>query len=223
MRIKICGVTTVTDARTAAALGADAIGLNFYSGSPRRVADSVAEDILLELPPFVEPVAVMATPDLADLLHCGTHLGIRTLQCHALDFGKVADEALADAFATAKTIVAHGVATTEDLEQVRVLLRTCLDAGITPAAVLVDARMPGQHGGTGRTLPWQLLDGFAPGVPLILAGGLTPDNVAEAIRIVRPYAVDVASGVESTPGIKDVEKMRRFIGNAREAAERYGV
>ena len=86
-----------------------------------------------------------------------------------------------------------------------------------PAAVLVDAHVEGEHGGTGRTVPWSLLSGLDFGVPLILAGGLTPDNVAEAIRIVRPWAVDVASGVESAPGKKDPDKVRRFIANAREA------
>jgi phosphoribosylanthranilate isomerase len=91
---------------------------------------------------------------------------------------------------------------------------------ILPAAILVDARVPGHFGGTGKTAPWELLAEFHPGVPLILAGGLTPDNVAEAVRIVRPYGVDVASGVESSPGVKDPEKMKRFIKNAREAAEK---
>jgi phosphoribosylanthranilate isomerase len=84
---------------------------------------------------------------------------------------------------------------------------------------LLDGHAPGQHGGTGQTAPWQLLASYQPGVPVLLAGGLTPDNVVEAVRIVRPYGVDVASGVESAPGRKDHEKMRRFIANAREAAE----
>ena len=87
------------------------------------------------------------------------------------------------------------------------------------AAVLADAWVPGQYGGTGHLAPWRLLADFRPGVPLILAGGLTPENVAEAVRIVRPYAVDVASGVESSPGRKDPDKMRRFIDHARAAAE----
>ncbi len=78
--------------------------------------------------------------------------------------------------------------------------------------------MAGLHGGTGRTAPWDLLETFRPGVPLILAGGLTPDNVAEAVRRVRPDVVDVASGVETSPGRKDADKMRRFIDNAREVA-----
>jgi phosphoribosylanthranilate isomerase len=85
--------------------------------------------------------------------------------------------------------------------------------------VLVDARVPGQYGGTGQTAPWHLLADFRPGVPLILAGGLTPENVAEAIRVVRPYAVDVASGVERSPGCKDADRIRRFIAKACEAAE----
>jgi phosphoribosylanthranilate isomerase len=89
-----------------------------------------------------------------------------------------------------------------------------------PEAILVDARVPGQFGGTGKTAPWDLLADFKPEVPLILAGGLTPENVAEAVRIVRPYGVDVASGVEISPGRKDPDKMKRFIENAHEAAER---
>ena len=82
-------------------------------------------------------------------------------------------------------------------------------------AVLLDGHAPGQYGGTGQTAPWPLLADFDPGVPVILAGGLTPENVAEAIRTVRPYAVDVASGVESSPGRKDPEKLRRFIDAVR--------
>jgi phosphoribosylanthranilate isomerase len=87
--------------------------------------------------------------------------------------------------------------------------------------VVVDARVAGLHGGTGRTAPWDLLADFQPGTPVILAGGLTPDNVAEAVRVVRPYGVDVASGVERAPGVKDPEKLRRFIGNAHEAAAKF--
>ena len=87
--------------------------------------------------------------------------------------------------------------------------------------MLLDAHVPGEYGGTGQPAPWNLLADFRPGVPLILAGGLTPDNVGDAVRIVRPYGVDVASGIEDSPGRKNLEKMRRFIGYAREAAARY--
>ena len=105
-----------------------------------------------------------------------------------------------------------------DLQGIARYLDRCRSLELLPAAVLVDAHVSGQYGGTGQTLPWDLLADFRPGVPLILAGGLTPENVAEAVRLVRPYAVDVASGVELSPGRKDAEKMRRFIGSAREAA-----
>jgi phosphoribosylanthranilate isomerase len=160
----------------------------------------------------------MVKPAPADLTQCRQQLGLRTIQVHALDLDTAETEAIGAALATAKLIVAQSIATADDLAAARAFLRLCLDSGIMPAAILLDARVPGQHGGTGQCLPWQLLEGCQLGLPLILAGGLTPDNVAEAIRIVRPYAVDVASGVESSPGRKDLEKMRRFIGNAREAA-----
>ena len=108
-------------------------------------------------------------------------------------------------------VVAYRVRGPIDLEAIR--------ADVEPrhqfAAVLIDAHVPGQFGGTGQTAPWHLLAGFDPGVPVILAGGLTPENVAEAVRIVRPYGVDVASGVESSPGRKDAEKMRRFVDAVR--------
>lgn len=94
-------------------------------------------------------------------------------------------------------------------------------ASVPKLSVLFDAKVPGQHGGTGQQAPWHLLADWQMPYPLILAGGLTPENVAEAIRIVRPYGVDVASGVESAPGVKDAEKMRRFIGNALQAAAKH--
>jgi phosphoribosylanthranilate isomerase len=97
-------------------------------------------------------------------------------------------------------------------------LDTARAGGKAPAAVLVDAYAPGQFGGTGQRAPWHILAEFKPPEPLILAGGLTPENVAEAVRLVRPYAVDVAGSVESAPGRKDAEKMRRFIASAHEAA-----
>ena len=96
----------------------------------------------------------------------------------------------------------------------------CRSFGSLPAAILVDAYVDGQHGGTGQKAPWDLLVNFKPGVPLILAGGLTPQNVGEAIRLVKPDGVDVASGVESSPGKKDPQKVRQFIASAREAAAR---
>jgi phosphoribosylanthranilate isomerase len=118
-------------------------------------------------------------------------------------------------------VTAFAVGNADDLGAVGRYLDQCRDANALPAAILLDGQTRGLYGGTGRQAPWELLADFRPGVDIILAGGLTPENVAEAIRIVRPYGVDVAGGVESSPGKKDADAMRRFIDQAREAAARW--
>ncbi len=209
VRVKICGVTTPADACLAAQLGADAVGLNFYAPSPRCLDDARAAAILRELPVFVETVGVFVEESAAAMIERARRLGrLHALQLHG---------AHAESMDTTPypLIVAAPVKDAASLATLTHYLDRCRAAGQMPAALLVDAHVPGLHGGTGQTAPWDLLADFRPGVPLILAGGLTPDNVAEAIRRVRPYAVDVASGVESSPGCKDAEKMRRFIENAK--------
>ncbi len=213
LRIKICGVTTPDDARPAAALGADAIGINFYAQSPRYVDPKNAAAILRQLPPFVEPVGLFVDQPLRQTCAVCYQLGIRTMQWHG------DQQEISDPFPFG-LIAAFQVRDSHSLEEIDQYVGRCRGQGWIPAAVLADAHVPGEYGGTGQTAPWQLLADFRPGVPLILAGGLTPENVGEAVRIVRPYGVDVASGVEHAPGRKDLEKMRRFIGNAREAAAR---
>jgi phosphoribosylanthranilate isomerase len=196
-RIKICGVTTVDAALAAVRAGADAIGLNFYPKSPRAVSEAVALDILAALPPFVEPVMLSVDESWVTALARRDRLpGIRTVQRHDAQPCPASD---------VRWIPAFGVRDTSSLDAIRALLERC-----RPAAILVDAFVPGQLGGTGQTLPWDLLDGFDPGVPLILAGGLRSENVAAAVMRVRPFAVDVASGVESRPGVKDADLMRDF-------------
>jgi len=216
VRVKICGVTSVEDALLAANLGAEAVGLNFYEKSPRFIDASKAYEILRALPAFVEPVGLFVRRSLREIAATLKEPGldrIRTVQRHA-DQPEIGDFfvypfSLIDAFP---------VADVASLGRIQTYLADAWDqAFFRPGAILVDAHVPGKYGGTGQTAPWQLLAAFAPTVPLILAGGLTPDNVAEAIRIVRPYAVDVASGVESSPGKKDPDKMQRFIENARAA------
>lgn len=212
LRIKICGVTNEADACRAAELGADAIGLNFYARSPRRIDPIMVSFILRALPPFVDAVGVFADQPLRQVFEQLNQIGaIRTIQWYG------EHRELADPYPY-RMIAAFPVRDAQSLLAITRYLDLCRDMGHLPAAVLVDAHAPGQHGGTGRPVPWQLLTDFHPDVPLILAGGLTPENVAEAIRLVNPYAVDVASGVESAPGRKDPEKMRRFIAAAREAA-----
>lgn len=209
VRIKICGITTPADATRAAELGADAIGLNFYPASPRYITEARAGDILAALPPFVEPVAVFVNEPPVRVHAYARGVGLTTVQLHG---------EYEPAPHLVRVIPAFPIVDAQSLVRiVRYLAAVRKLHYRPPPAILVDAHVPGMHGGTGQTAPWHLLSGFDPGVPVILAGGLTPDNVAEAIRIVRPYAVDVASGVESAPGRKDAEKMRRFIDNARSA------
>lgn len=217
MRIKICGITRPDDAAAAAALGADAVGLNFYPLSPRYVDLAAAAGILSRLPPAIEAVGVFVNQTLTEMVEAVRPLGrVATLQWHGDNPHREVHAArpyrLVQAFAVHDE---HG------LREVTDYLGVCRGLGQLPDAVLLDAQAPGQYGGTGTTAPWHLLADFRPGVPVILAGGLTPDNVAEAIQVVKPDAVDVASGVEESPGVKAVEKLRRFIANARGAAARY--
>ena len=213
VRIKICGVTTVADAKLAARLGADALGLNFAQESPRRITPIDAESILRELPPFIEPVGVFVNQPLRDLFTQAEQLGrVRTVQWH----GKQRE--LSDGYPF-RLIQAFQIRDKQSILEMERYLDLCRNTGQLPAAVLVDGFHPTQLGGTGATAPWKLIAKHAPkDVPLILAGGLTPDNVGEAIRIVKPYAVDVASGVEMTLGKKDPAKIAQFTYNARLAA-----
>jgi len=208
-RIKICGITNEADARLVAELGADAIGLNFYAGSPRHVQLNAVEGILRVLPPFLEPVGVFVNQPLRQVFETLNRIGrIRTIQW----YGDKPE--LCDTYPF-QLIPTFPVRDQDSLGTITEYLELCRGLRKLPAAIAVDARAPGQYGGTGRSIPRDLLAAFQPGVPLVLAGGLTPENVAEAIRIVRPYAVDVATGVEHQPGKKDPELVRRFIDNAR--------
>ncbi len=214
VRVKICGVTTEVDARQAALLGADAVGLNFYQGSPRCIGPQTAQVILRELPPFVAAAGVFVDTPMRHVFEQLQALRrINLIQWH----GK--NRELSDYFPY-HLIAAFAVRDAANLQTAQRYLDACRPVGRMPSALLLDGHVPGQHGGTGQKAPWDLLASFRPGVPIILAGGLTPENVAEAIRVVRPYGVDVASGVESAPGRKDADKMRRFLNNAREAAAR---
>lgn len=204
VRVKICGVRTPEEALFAAECGADAVGLNFHPPSPRSITPSAAQEILHHLPPFVTAVGVFVSRRVADI---PTLAGLRVIQMHG-------DIEVAQAWSFAY-VPAFQARTAEDLAAIDAYLARC--GGTLPAAVLVDGHAPGLVGGTGQLAPWELLASYRPGVPLILAGGLTPENVTEAIRVVRPYAVDVASGVESAPGRKDPGRVREFIARVRAA------
>lgn len=212
MHVKICGITNEADAAAATQLGADAIGLNFYARSPRFIPEARAMRIVHSLPPFVEPIALFVGELFEHMIAATRRLEmVRTIQFH----GEQLTPCPVGPF---RFVPAFAIKDEDSLKAIDRYLARCRTEGQIPTAILVDAHVAGEHGGTGKTAPWDILAGFNPGVPVILAGGLTSENVAEAVRRVRPYAVDVASGVESIPGRKDVEKMRRFLAEARAAA-----
>src|SRR5215207_8328528 len=184
VRIKICGVTTLDDARFAADAGADAVGLNFYPKSPRFVQPQAAVALVRALPAFTSAVGVFVGMPLRQVCALAFQLGLRGVQTYD---EQPPDE---DTFPFAH-VPAFRVKDSAGLDAVRRFVEAATALGRKPAAVLIDAHVEGQMGGTGHRAPWELLSGFDPGVPLILAGGLTPENVADAVRLVRPWGVDV--------------------------------
>ena len=204
-RIKICGITTPADAERLAELGVEAVGLNFYPKSPRFVSLEQARELVRHLGPFVAPVGVFVADGWQHVHSVATAVGLRAVQTYT-------DSPPPAPLTPFAHIPACRVKDAADLDHIRRFVVAC-----RPAAVLVDSFVAGEMGGTGHRAPWELLAGFDPGVPLILAGGLTPDNVADAIRTVRPWGVDVASGVESRPGVKDAAKVRAFVAAVRGA------
>jgi phosphoribosylanthranilate isomerase len=208
IRIKICGVTTPEDARFAAEAGADAVGLNFYPKSPRYLSPDMAAKIVRALPPFTAPVGVFVSAQMRQICAISYQLGLRSVQSYD---DKPPTE---DPFPFAH-IAAFRIKDESDLRLIRNYVEAAQALGRKPAAVLIDSRVDGHMGGTGQVAPWSVLAGFDPGVPLILAGGLTPNNVLEAITLVRPWGVDVASGVELSPGRKDPLKVAQFIQAVR--------
>ncbi len=209
VRVKICGVTRLEDAILAVDLGADAVGLNFHPGSPRCISVDEAAVIVRNLPPHAEAVGVFVDRSWQEIGDVAQSLpGMRWVQRHGAPLADMPPVEW-------RFIPAFAVETESSLQTITGYLDRCIATGRLPDAVLVDAHVPGQHGGTGRQAPWDLLADFHPIVPVVLAGGLTPDNIAQAIRQVRPHAVDVASGVESGPGIKDAAKLKQFIENAK--------
>jgi phosphoribosylanthranilate isomerase len=219
-RIKICGVTNVADALAAADAGADTIGLNFYPKSSRFIDASTATTILTLVPPDIGRVGVVVNEQTESLhrlmaeLRQNTSPGLHALQLHGDEPPGLLPTLRAKYLIRARRFTDEGIgAIAADLE-------ACDKCGRLPDAVLIDAATPGRYGGTGTTISWSGLADYVRwlhNVPLILAGGLTPDNVADAIRIVRPHGVDVASGVEASAGKKDHAKVRDFVSAARDA------
>ncbi len=200
-RIKICGITRVDDALAAAASGADALGFVFHVKSPRHVTVPLAARVVAAIPPFVTVVGLFVNPTEDEVREVLRHVPLDVLQFHGEE-----EPAFCEQFGRPyiKAIrVRHDV----DLIQ-------CAARYAEAQGMLLDAFVEGAHGGTGALLDWALIPPAMP-LPAILAGGLNAGNVAEAIRLVRPYAVDVSSGVEAAKGIKDAAKVAAFINEVK--------
>jgi phosphoribosylanthranilate isomerase len=203
VKIKICGITKAADATAAVEAGASALGFMFFSGSRRHLTHEAAKAIIRDLPPFVAKVGVFVNARRDEVQRAIDETGIDTLQFH----GEEPPEACRG-FGL-KTIKAFRV---QGKDMLALMPRYDVDAW------LLDSFVTGARGGTGVTFDWDLaVHARSLGTPIILAGGLNPDNVARAIEHVQPYAVDVSSGVESSPGKKNAALIAAFIANALNA------
>jgi phosphoribosylanthranilate isomerase len=204
-KVKICGLTSAADALTAAEAGADMIGLMFAAQSPRLISLPTAVEISRALPPFVLRVGVFVNPEPAQVLEAVAACGLNLLQFHGDE-----DSAFCTQFGL-MSVKALRVQSAESLQTM---------ANFHTDAFLLDAHSKAGLGGTGEKFDWDLaVEARKFGKPIFLAGGLTPENVADAVKKVNPFAVDVSSGVESAPGKKDAAKVRAFIEAVRATGE----
>ncbi|MEM0952502.1 MAG: phosphoribosylanthranilate isomerase [Pseudomonadota bacterium] len=202
-RIKFCGITRSDDLAVAADAGADAVGLVFYEASPRAVTREQAAALLRHKPAWVTAVGLFVNADAKEVQATLDAVPLECLQFHGTESAEYCDQF------DVPWMKAIAVAPDENVAE-----KTAGYA--TASAILLDTFKPGLPGGTGEHFDWSLIPDKLP-VPLVLAGGLTPDDVEQAIRTVRPYAVDVSGGIESSPGCKSAEKMKRFAAAVRAA------
>lgn len=206
VRIKICGITNPGDARLAAELGAHALGFIFYPKSPRSVAPDAARDIIMNLPPFVMTVGVFVDEEAGVVRELAERVGLDWVQLHGQESPEYCR------LLKRRVIKGFRVRGQEIFRQLR-------EYQGSAQAFLLDAYKPGTPGGTGEIFDWEIARQAKELGPIILAGGLTSANVAQAVRTAQPAAVDVASGVEAAPGRKDPEKLRAFFAALRKAGD----
>lgn len=203
-KVKICGITSLADAEMAVDAGADMLGFVFYSKSPRHLNVGDAAEITALLPPQVLKVGLFVNADESIVFHALQTCGLNLLQFHG---DEKPDYCTQFGLMSIKAFRMSDESSLESLPQ------------YATDAYLLDASVPGELGGTGKRFNWDLaVTARKYGKPIFLAGGLTPENVSEAIIKVRPFAVDVSSGVESSPGKKDPAKVRAFITNVRQTS-----
>jgi len=202
VKVKICGITSVADGVAAAEAGADMIGLMFYERSPRHVSFVTAAEISRALSPFIVKVGVFVNPDEDTVMRAISECGVTLLQFH----GEETPE-----FCAQFGVMSMKAFRVRDAESLLALPNYSTDA------YLLDAYSPDAHGGTGAKFNWDhAITAKQHGKPIFLAGGLTPENIGEAVRQVQPFGVDVSSGVESAPGKKDASKVQAFIHAAKQ-------
>lgn len=219
IRVKICGITNAEDAMTAVEAGADALGFIFVEDTPRFVTPEQVAPIVRRLPPFVTPVGVFWDHPRGHVKAVAETCGLRALQFHG---DETPEDVAGYDLPVIKTIKLPPASTIEGLPEYKVGdVAQRLRYGAVAAALLVDTAARWSEGEAREPIEWRLAamlgGGIGRRVRLILSGGLAPDNVARAIEIVRPYAVDVNSGVEARPGKKDPDKVRRFVAETRRA------
>ncbi|MCX5852293.1 MAG: phosphoribosylanthranilate isomerase [Deltaproteobacteria bacterium] len=203
--VKICGITRIEDALAAVECGADALGFVFYRKSPRCIHPEAARRIIDALPRTVSSVGVFVNEDIGIVTSTMEFCGLSMIQLHgneSPDYSRM--------FPLSRIIKAFSPSSEEDLDAA--LRYPC-------RAVLIDASVPGQYGGTGKRADWELAARLREARPLIISGGLSSENIIEAIRVLSPDAVDASSGVEITPGLKDIDRMETFIKAVRTAEE----
>lgn len=206
-RIKVCGITRPEDARDAIEFGADCLGFIFAPQSPRKIDPEVAREIIKNIPPFVDAAGVFMDEEAAVVEEIVQYCGLTLAQLHGSESPGYCRDF------PGRVIKAFRIGSFSE------------DSQLTPYAgtvqgFLLDTYNQSIVGGTGEVFDWQLVDKLNPPGPIILAGGLNPENVEEAICTVRPFAVDVNSGIEIEPGIKDTQKLKQFIAEVRKTDAR---
>jgi phosphoribosylanthranilate isomerase len=207
LKVKICGITNFDDAAMAAGLGANALGFIFASVSPRNIEPATAKEIIKRLPPFIKTVGVFVNEEIDKIRCIATSCGLDAIQLHGDETPEICEALMPR---TIKAIRVKDDFDTSHLLSYRGKVR----------AFLLDTYSEKAVGGTGKTFNWdKAIEINSIGIPVILAGGLTPSNIAEAIKKVKPYGVDVNSGIEKSPGIKDHELMKELFEKLKGACE----
>ena len=200
VKVKVCGMTSLKDALVAVEGGADAVGFIFYKKSPRSVTMKTVREIVLELPPFVDTVGVFVDETAEQVNKIADYCNLDIIQLHGDESPTYCKKI------RRKVIKAFRI---KDMQSVKKI------SNFQVSGFLLDTFSENLHGGTGKVFDWNLALPAKKFGPVIMAGGLTPNNVQQAVRQIRPYGVDVCSGVESEPGIKDHKKVRAFLNNAK--------